>query len=102
MNLPTHKPILACSTDGGETFIEIGEIQESDLSEFVLDTSEIGEMSMLQESPTTLSITVDMNLESIVRFWMKAIGVTNNMIRYHGGKPVRFVHLRRLDKCKSK
>jgi len=101
MNLPTHKPILACSTDGGETFVEIGEPQTVDLSDIEY-VSEIGEMSVFQSSPTTVSITVDTDLESIVRFCMAVLGVTNNMIRYHGGKPVRFVQLRKLDKCKSK
>ena len=101
MNLPTHEPIFAYSADGGETFVEIEKPQTVELSE-AEHVCEIGEMSVLQRSPMTLTVTTDMDHVAIIRFCMDILEVTNNMIRYHGGKPVRFVQLRKLDKCKSR
>lgn len=101
MNLSINNPIFAYSTDGGETFVEIGGLQTVELSE-AEHVCEIGEMSISQRSPMTLTVTTNMDHVAIIRFCMDVLEVTNNMIRYHGGKPVRFVQLRKLDKCKSR
>lgn len=98
MNLPRHKPIFAYTTDGGETFVEIGEAQEIQFQPSDYNITEIGEVSMVQQSPVSLTVTTTMNHYAIIKFAMDVLSVTNNMIRYHGGKALRLRQIRKWDK----
>lgn len=101
MNPLTRGVLYACTPEPDTVYVKLGDISDIEISEST-DTA-IGEYWLKSIAHgTALSMTVKMNRAEIIRFAMATLDVSNNMIRYHGGKPVRFVQLRKLDKCKSK
>lgn len=101
MNPLTREVIYACTPEDGTAYVRIGDISEIDSITEMSNSYEakIGELFLDSlDKGTTLSMTVKMDRAEIIRFAMAALDVSNNRIRYHGGKALRLRQIRKWDR----
>ena len=97
MNPITRGVLYACTPEPDTIYVKLGDISDIEISEST-DTA-IGEYSLKSIAHgTALSMTVKMNRAEIIRFAMATLDVSNNRIRYHGGKALRLRQIRKWDR----